>query len=120
MLLLCNLSEYLLPPRRKHSNRSDWSQKPLGWAGTLVGKVQFIYFFTFVISFDSLVRDDPIADYFVLYNTPYLAVVIVEVVCCGLRLNYVANRAALEFSWSHRASKNRPYDRERGYFQPQL
>jgi hypothetical protein len=58
-------------------------------------------------------RDDPIADYFVLYNTPYFDVDIVDVVCCGLRLNYVANRAALEFSWSHRASNNRPYDRER-------
>jgi hypothetical protein len=75
---------------QKHSNHPDWSQKPMGWARarTHVDKAAF---WKFVIGFDTLVRDDPIPDYFVLYNTPPFDITTNDFNDGSLKLKYVVN-----------------------------
>lgn len=77
---------------------SDWFQKLIVWARdrTHVGKAVFR---KFVIGFETLVRDDPIAADIVLYNTPHFYVTPNNLNYGSLRLKHVANdRPAEEFS----------------------
>ena len=66
----------------------------MSWARarTHVGKAAFR---KFVFGFDTLVRDDSIADDFVLYNTPHFDVTTNDFKDGSLRLKYVANDRAV-------------------------